>query len=82
MKEFPFLSCKLFSIYYHFGVGKTAQIFKIYYLEKVFSLGLMDKAKFTDKVKERLLIVQGIHIMKKILPISNEVLPYQNKYLV
>lgn len=30
----------------------------------------MVKAKFTDKVEEQLLIVQGIHIMKKTLPIS------------
>lgn len=39
----------------------------------------MDKARFTDKVEERLLIAQGTYIMKKILPISYEVFP---SYLV
>lgn len=45
----------------------------------MFSLVPMDKARFTDKVEEWLLIAQGTHIMKKILPISYEVFP---SYLV
>lgn len=34
----------------------------------MFSLALMDKARFTDKVEERLLIAQGTNIMKKSYP--------------
>jgi len=36
----------------------------MYYLKKNSSLGLMDKVRFTDKVRERLLIIHNADIIK------------------
>lgn len=58
-----FLSWKLFSIYHQFRVGKLGKF--MYYLKKISSLGLMDKVRFTDKVRERLLIILNAAIIKK-----------------
>lgn len=44
----------------------------MYYLKKSSSLGLMDKVRFTDKVRERLLIIHNADIIKT-MPISYEV---------
>lgn len=57
-----FLSWKLLSIYHQFRVGKLGKF--MYYLKKISSLGLMDKVRFTDKVRERLLIILNTAIIK------------------
>lgn len=44
--------------------GEIRQISKMYYLKKISSLGLMGKARFTDKVRERLVIIHNADIIK------------------
>lgn len=57
---------------------ETGQIFKIYYLKKKSLLGLLDKARFTEGVTERLLTIRDIHIIERAYQF-HEVFPYNHK---